>query len=71
MISLENWAWAEWQLRNIAKGIQQFNLLSDKRQTEREKEKEKKEEKGGKRKLEGVENSIWKRERKEKIEKQR
>ena len=42
MINLENWAWAEWQLRNIAKRVQQFNLLSEKRQTEREKEKEKK-----------------------------
>jgi len=67
MINLENWAWAEWQLRNIAKRVQQFNLLSEKRKTKgkRRMKREKKEEKGGKRKMEGGKR-VFKKEREKK-----
>ena len=51
MLNLENWAWAEGQLVNIAKRAQQFNLHSEERKSEGKKGKEKKnkEEKGEKR----------------------
>ena len=53
MLNLENWAWAECQLGDIAKRGQQFNLLSEKRKSEgnkgEEEGREKRKGKGGKR----------------------
>ena len=67
MVNLENWAWAECHLGNIAKRAQQFNLLGVKRKSERKKGEDKR--------GEGRENRKgWKRglkKEKEKIEKQR
>lgn len=67
MLNLENWAQAECQLGNIAKRAQQFNLLGEKRKSERKKrriEKGKKEEKRRKREKEGMEKRVKKREKK-------
>ena len=67
MLSLENWAWAECQLGNIAKRAQQFNLHSE-RESVKDKSENKKEkkEKGAKREKEGVEEKI-KRKREKKM----
>ena len=64
MLSLENWAWVECQLGNIAKRVQQFNLHGEKRKNGRKKRKKKREG----REKEGVEKRVKKREnRKAKI----
>ena len=72
MHNLENWAWADCQLGNIAKRAQQFNLPGEKRKNEgrkREEEKNNKDRKGEKRKKkERVKKTDWKeKNRKEKI----
>ena len=54
MLNLEIWAWAEGQLGNIAKRVQQFNLPGERRKSEGKK-------KGGKKK-----RKKWRREGKEK-----
>ena len=41
MLNLENWAWADCQLGNIAKRAQQFNLHGEKRKSEGKRRKEK------------------------------
>ena len=53
MLNLENWAWAECQLGDIAKRGQQFNLFGEKRKSKgnkgEEEGREKRKGKGGKR----------------------
>ena len=67
MLSLENWAWAECQLGNIAKRAQQFNLHSERKSVKDKSEnKKEKKEKGAKREKEGVEEKI-KRKREKKM----
>ena len=45
MVSLENWAWEECQLGNIANRAQQFNLFGEKK-SEEKRDKRKREKKG-------------------------
>ena len=58
MLNLKNWAWAECQLGNIAKGAQEFNVLGEKNKVKENREKKKRREK------EGVEKRVKTREKK-------
>ena len=65
MLNLENWAWADCQLGNIAKRAQQFNLHGEERKSEGKKgrKKKKKENKERKEKMRGLERGLKKREK--------
>ena len=53
MLNLENWAWAECQLGNIAKRAQQFNLHIEKKKSEGKKGKRKEKQREGRAKRKG------------------
>ena len=67
MLNLENWAWTDCQLGNIAKRAQLFNLHDEKRKSEKKKEKGKrkrgkKRRKGREKEKERVEERVRKKE---------
>ena len=72
MFNLENWAWADCQLGNIAKRAQQFNLYGEKREWRKEREEKERKKGEGREKSKG--RGVWegkikrkKKNRKEKV----